>query len=295
MIDPVSMTLGWLTGKRIASQRRKPQGEPVAYLYGHVAKEGEAPTHTINGVDYVGAVLPDINTVYTPELQKTHPYAALVFDPIVGTEEWRATLYVTQEPADASYRGVKSPSASWRIASSTLNGIWNLPVGVWGDYSELRSYVYDEDEPTWANYPVPNKDGSTFREFSDPIPVSGIVAYSYNGTVLPDINTVYTPEQQKTHPYAYITNHFWQHALMLSPVPLVVSNFDTDEKCIGTTSEAEVVYYMAKSGPWEYLGTYSESGDIFVDEVVVWSNYDITDIDDNSLFMAASEPIPVYE
>jgi hypothetical protein len=41
-----------------------PQGEkePVAYLYGHVATEGETPTHTINGVGYVGVVLPKLPT-----------------------------------------------------------------------------------------------------------------------------------------------------------------------------------------------------------------------------------------
>ena len=40
-----------------------PTREPVAWLYGHVAKEGETPTHTINGVDYVGVVAPKIPQV----------------------------------------------------------------------------------------------------------------------------------------------------------------------------------------------------------------------------------------
>ena len=37
-----------------------PHREPVAFLYGHVAKEGETPTHTINGVGYVGVVAPKL-------------------------------------------------------------------------------------------------------------------------------------------------------------------------------------------------------------------------------------------
>ena len=73
----LSMLAAGLVCKGTLAQKEK---EPVAYLYGHVAQEGETPTHTIDGVDYVGAVFPDIYTVYTPELQKEYPYALIAFD-----------------------------------------------------------------------------------------------------------------------------------------------------------------------------------------------------------------------
>ena len=61
----------------LVSKGRMPEGEkkePIGYLYGHVAGEGETPTHTIDGIGYVGVVTPDIYTFYTPELQEQYPY-----------------------------------------------------------------------------------------------------------------------------------------------------------------------------------------------------------------------------
>lgn len=47
-----SRVLGMILGS--VSRGQFPQREPVAFLYGHVAKEGETPTNTTNGVDDVG-------------------------------------------------------------------------------------------------------------------------------------------------------------------------------------------------------------------------------------------------
>lgn len=68
----------WLKGYLLSlcSPRRAfPQREPIGYLYGREAKEGEEYTHEINGTKYVGVVAPDIYSVYTPELQEEYPYA----------------------------------------------------------------------------------------------------------------------------------------------------------------------------------------------------------------------------
>lgn len=72
-----SRVLGMILGS--VSRGQFPQREPVAFLYGHVAKEGETPTHTINGVGYVGAVLPNIGSIYTREVRNNFPYAFIYY------------------------------------------------------------------------------------------------------------------------------------------------------------------------------------------------------------------------
>lgn len=67
-----SFKLGFIMGLLCPSEKRVE--EPVAYLYGHVAKEGEAVTHVVNGVSYVGAVLPKV-----PERDREkYPYVSII-------------------------------------------------------------------------------------------------------------------------------------------------------------------------------------------------------------------------
>ena len=76
-------------------QPTEPPTEPTAdyYLYAHKAHEDETPTHTIDGVEYVGVITPDIFTVYTPELQKDYPFAAILRWKGTGSEVLR--LYIS--------------------------------------------------------------------------------------------------------------------------------------------------------------------------------------------------------
>ena len=67
----IGLALG-LAGKPLPISQGK---EPIAYFYGHIAKEGETATHTIDGVGYVGVVLPKL-----PEWDKeAYPYAVILY------------------------------------------------------------------------------------------------------------------------------------------------------------------------------------------------------------------------
>ncbi len=140
---------------------------PIAYLYGHVAKEGETPTHTINGVDYVGAVLPDIYTVYTPELQETHPFA------VMWHEESRNKYYavVSSEPLTpinvGSYGTGFQPNRLTSVESTVTDGNW-------AEF-ESNQYIggigYGRWPIIWCNYDLINEDGSLFLAATVPVPV----------------------------------------------------------------------------------------------------------------------------
>ena len=163
-IGPNYLLAGYFVGCRLRAMRGKKQ--PIGYLYGHVAKEGETPTHTINGVDYVGAVLPDIYKVYTPELQKEYPYAFLVHSDGAYT-----SLFVMS--AQAHMVG-----SFTLCASSDLEYIgYRMPDGEWVDNGTVSTtnagevVNYKANTMIWANFNVLNDDGTIYLDASDHIPV----------------------------------------------------------------------------------------------------------------------------
>ena len=150
----------------------------MAFLYGHIAKEGEAPTHTINGVDYVGAVLPDINAVWTDK--EKYPFAAVLdwtkgggwigyalylLDGIPCVVDGETTVLnvttsttyaCTFDEESASEEGVQI--AEWFFAGS------HEP----DDYGSPFPWLGDE---MWVSHSVYYKSGKLVMEAIPPIPV----------------------------------------------------------------------------------------------------------------------------
>ena len=128
-----------------------PKREPVAYLY--------------NGV----GPLPDIYTVYTPELQKLYPFVFINLLDIGAIK--RATLYCLPE------LGYNYANNNWCI---NLSGLTYLTASVkiggseWGSFSEESGgtgFVVSNLEDGWANFDVRNENGSVYLAASDPVPV----------------------------------------------------------------------------------------------------------------------------
>lgn len=148
----------FLTGLAMAlcSRGRIPHREPVAFLYGHVAKEGETPTHTINGVGYVGAVLPDIETVWTDK--KTYHYAHITrFD---GGTYTIYNLKLSQLPAECSGgKNVTTPAPYmiFQIDPSNPDWVFNRASTT----GETTAYT----PLLWSNHDILNFAAS------DPIPI----------------------------------------------------------------------------------------------------------------------------
>lgn len=133
-------------------------------------------------------------------------------------------------------------------------------------------------------------------------------AYSYNGVVLPDIETVYTPEMQETHPFAVISEHessaiyltvcdkeLYQNGKYLSTL-----HKDPDTGSTGGTGTSSFMrwIYNADANTWDIeISDGSQSRTMAVG-LAIWANndvfyrYDVEDVG-GTLYLAASEPVPV--
>ena len=123
-------------------------------------------------------------------------------------------------------------------------------------------------------------------------------AYSYNGVVLPDIHTVYTPELQETHPFAYIEHY----ALGLYSLYVASQQAIYNPKTyIAVPPRVEGFGNCIK---FQYAPEYDETwklkdekydGSIFLDDdnTLLWCNTPVYNVTDGTLYLAASDPIPV--
>lgn len=131
------------------------QGVKLAgYLYGHVAKEGATPTHTINGVGYVGAVLPQL------------PESELQYAVIGG--------YVDGDSYDDSFIKL--------FLSKTPIALYQDSYIVDGSLDDGQSYIQKDGSwsvhegagiflPIWSNYDMYTDSGNLYLTASAPIPI----------------------------------------------------------------------------------------------------------------------------
>lgn len=160
----------WLTGFALGLAGKPlpiSQGkEPIGYLYGHIAKEGETATHTIDGVGYVGAVLPNIDSVWTDELKKMYKYAYMYLDKDTSAY----TLVVNSVPIyyiKESFRGAYLSLMSY--FRYKLNG------GVWEFVEKdgvVPIYIKEIDDFGWTNFDICTYEGDIlYLAASEPIPI----------------------------------------------------------------------------------------------------------------------------
>lgn len=112
------------------------------------------------------------------------------------------------------------------------------------------------------------------------------VAYLYNGVRLPAL-----PEWDKTaYPYAYIGRNYGGNTfLYFTDVPAVYTFWALN------CSNVTVTTYQHDGNNWKegILNEYFENYSPFASPSV-WANYGILS-EDESVYLAASEPVPVYE
>lgn len=173
-----------LLGMILASVSRGvfPQREPIGYLYGHVAKEGETPTHTINGVDYVGVVLPKL-----PEYDEEAYQYEVIARPMPLNKN-----YLLLISPSVSYYFTDEGQGGYKLAGDTL--YYTYPAKMGYDAETETIYFYPEDGAewrfnsivedgssflnsgaidvtVWGNFDVLNEDGEVRRAGTDPIPI----------------------------------------------------------------------------------------------------------------------------
>ena len=137
--------------------------------------------------------------------------------------------------------------------------------------------------------------GLILGQFSSPLPRAQKepVAYLYNGVRLPKL-----PEwDREKYPYAYIWfGSTLKRLYVLSEASHMTMTDSGGNACIG--AEAGTTYMVANTyvgnATWGSFTSYTEEEPKVLSSSVGWANYDIRNAD-GTLYLSASEPIPVYE
>lgn len=183
-----SRVLGMILGS--VSRGHFPHREPVAFLYGHVAKDGETPTHIINGVGYVGVVAPELperdREAYpyiTITTYNNIPYYAYATPDKCYVLDFKTGLYSAFSDGDALRAKLDKDIGIWKPAYDSeateegwtesdarldedleYNGKPITPI-VWSNHD-----IYMFEYETGATYEDESK-GTLYLAASDPIPL----------------------------------------------------------------------------------------------------------------------------
>ena len=150
---PIKKWLAGLIAALCSPRRAFPQREPIGYLYGHIAKDGEK-THTINGVDYYGYVVPKF-----PELDENVYKCAIMFERSAGLFDG-CSLFVFSEQYSCVNQNPKmevyAPLKMWQIQEDwqTSGAMWE-PFGLETEESGIHQInYYGLSKPIWSNYVI---------------------------------------------------------------------------------------------------------------------------------------------
>lgn len=237
---------------------------------------------------------------------------SILAEPFYAETSTNGTTYIRSHPSakyqrwecnapDFSRWELKSEGGWWVISYDDV--LWtnhNVFFGELADTVEENIIYTDELYMAKSPDPVPvvdtftkgYKTGAALRR-KRALPV----AYLYNGVRLPNIYSLYTPELQKTHPFVWVSTESKWHFIHLSTqMPCV----NADGKLFFPNG-AEVRNYdigvdwqEGDDFGWSINQTY-EAGGVFVSaKWTFWANADILN-EDGSVYIYASEPVPVYE
>ena len=282
---------------------------------------------------YNTAELPDINAVWTDK--ETYKYAHIhvgsggeYYDNdyflALSTAPWvnntTNTLIGQEWETDGTilYYGIKN--GVWEYNSSSSTG---------------GTLVENMTALIWSNHDFLNEDGSVYLAASDPIPVVepcdknalllgcrvGQLIKGMRGKVKEPVAFLYGPDKVRLpkipevegFEFVYIYVSYGQYTLMISTQELEYRSW----KDIGNsyylypvnmplTEELTVKHaYLdaeeAESGTWEFTWSKTyEAGYDMVNEqsgfgIPFWANTTVMNHEDGSIYLAASDPVPVYE
>lgn len=238
---------------------------------------------------YNGVPLPDINTVWTDK--ETYPYAVIIDWPPTSLPH-RYFLFITTEPCEYS-----EENGYWVLDMTTKNSrCYHWYPGLSDNWKRYEYFPDKYEKPIiWTSHDLYEADGLYLAK-SAPILYNPPNLYMYNGIQLPKLPKL----DRETYPYAHIEMDVSTkvYHLRIHAVPIVVAN---DE--LSYTSFATDVWmnYFSGIDEWGFSLT-SSNGDSERSHklnretgmVLVWADYDIFKAD-GSVYLAASDPIPVLQ
>ena len=164
-----SWLMGFAFGAAGKPGAQSPVGPmPVGYLYGHIAGEGETPTHTVDGVDYVGVVMDAL-----PERdEEKYPY--LIVHDVGRWGAWASagkTVSYIYSSIDGDYMVEfaggylgTDPVHDENLQDTTQWHPWVEAAEDKNEYIELSNIL-------WSNFDVYYENGKLCLAASDPIPI----------------------------------------------------------------------------------------------------------------------------
>lgn len=131
------------------------------------------------------------------------------------------------------------------------------------------------------------------------------VAYLYNEIEIPTRIPELTDEQKQEYPYILM----WKNTSIYATVwfgkhPAIVFVGSSGHDCVGFSEEGTILKnayrYTGNSyvpAGWGTLDetSYTHNNARLVPQTLIWANHDILNQADGSLYLATSEPVPVYE
>ena len=271
---------------------------------------------------YNGVALPNVYSVYTPQLQKSHPYAVMLEHAAVP----ECRLYLVDQPFIKGFTSYIIPAEANRIVYYATAIRWEYKESGTGDtvYFGNALWANTDISPIPVLDPIPVEDaftkgyhvGATLRR-KRVLPV----AYLYNGVRLPKL-----PDANQYDPDGlglvymmivydqidFVGQDNPQYRLFIANKPLEVADGSTLHGT-GLVQPNEVPYYWqcgavddgcwvnyVNNGLWQ-TPNYAESSNGLTrlnfkqGDKVVWANHNVLSIGGETVYLAASEPVPVYE
>lgn len=280
---------------------------------------------------YNGEKFPDIYTVYTPELQEEYQCAFILFD--AGAHRLVFANEVPSCLTFSPYLYVNSENMQYELSADTGDWIFldenggftinklalkwtshdilnndgsvfmatSAPIPVGGEPIDPTSMLMSWQlgariagmrgkRPVIPDVPVEPDE-----------PSGEIVGYLYNGVQLPDINEVWT--DKSTHQFGTIGNILSDGVglptgttvLFCTESPFLCNDGYYFLEGLGENAQkAPSKVYILNGGEWVYGGEETRYDWARTEISISWANHDIINEDDNSVDLAASDPVPVY-
>lgn len=141
------------------------------------------------------------------------------------------------------------------------------------------------------------------RRFVKREPVAHL--YGPDKVRLPDIYSVYTPELQNDFPFLVMTYYDQSESqrigtlYALSKIEYITT--DTGGWCISLANQFVRTTTQKSNGEivgWNEFGNPTTSVQLVLKDSIfklIWANFDIYDEDGKTIYLAGSDPVPVYE
>lgn len=267
-------------------------------------------TVIVDGVGYKGAILPAL-----PEWDREqYPYAILketVTD--FGVGDVSRSLLLHCYAANAYYftsnnrvyfggsRDVEPVAAKmYRLTDDT----WVLDSEYDNNHIQVTTPEGDTNYGTtvttfWANFKA-EYDGTVYIDPSDPIPVGEPIAYSYNGVTLPALSESdleYAVIIYSGLDVTYFLNMFDEQPIAHN---VYYEYYDTTQLHIGRPEGCRVQFWGSSRDGWDKQTKPTTDRDndngwaMANSDRVHWTSHDILN-EDGTIYLSASDPVPVYE